>query len=271
MYFYIITIIYNQLIKKCAIATKMDAAFPITSIFVDNSTKEDICNENKAFCQKENFLYVNMQGNQGLPKAYNKAIGEIYKDKDFWVIICDQDTEVTSDFIQFYKKAIELNPDKKIFCPVIRDSVGIMSPSKIKGKKFVHSKIMNFNISIENYSFINSCMCINATVFDSVKYDENLFLDCVDHDFVKSVRRTFSDNLFYVITDMEVFQNFSGVTKNSLESDIVRFKIYIKDARYFYSKWYKNTFSIEVLLFLRALKLSFTHKTFVFLRHLLTF
>ena len=267
MHFYILTVVYNQFISNCAMLKQfvMDN-LSVTLIFVDNSTKTDICNKNKDFCLHSNFLYVNMNGNKGLSKAYNKAIDGILKDKDSWIIICDQDTEITSGFLLYYKNAITENPTKKIFCPIIKDSVGIMSPSKIRGKKFIHSKFVDFNSCIEDYSFINSCMCINSTVFDFEKYDENLFLDCVDHDFVKTIRARGAGNLFYVISGLEIFQNFSGVTKNSLEADVNRFKIYLKDAQYFYKKWYKNAWSANLYMWLRALKLSIYHKNFVFLK-----
>ena len=267
MHFNIITVVYNQLISNCGIVKQFTVEdFSTNIIFVDNSTNEEISNKNKNFCLLSNFSYVNMHGNSGLSKAYNKAISDIIKKKESWVIICDQDTEITKDFLLYYKNSIEGNPDKLVFCPIINDSVGIMSPSELKGKKYKHSKITDFNKSIEKYSFINSCMCINSTVFESVEYDENLFLDCVDHDFVKAVRKTFSGNVFFVMSELEIFQNFSGVTKNSFDSDIIRFKIYLKDARYFYKKWYKSARSANISLFIRALKLSLQHKNFVFLK-----
>lgn len=267
MHFNIITIIYNQLISNCGIVKHLNIDdFSTNLIFADNSTKEEITEKNKNFCLQSNFLYVNMNGNKGLSKAYNKAIDGILKDKDSWIIICDQDTEITSGFLLYYKNAITENPTKKIFCPIIKDSVGIMSPSKISGEKFIHSKFVDFNSCIEDYSFINSCMCINSTIFDFNKYDENLFLDCVDHDFVKTVRGRWAENLFYVISELEIFQNFSGVTKNSLEADVNRFKIYLKDAQYFYKKWYKNAWSANLYMLLRALKLSIHHKNFLFLK-----
>lgn len=267
MHFNIITVVYNQLISNCGIVKQFTREdFSTNLIFADNSTKEEMTEKNKNFCLQSNFSYVNMHGNYGLSKAYNKALSDIIKEKKTWVIICDQDTEITKDFLKYYKNSIESNPDKLIFCPIINDAVGIMSPSEIKGKKYKHSKKTNFNRNIEKYSFINSCMCINSTVFDSIKYDENLFLDCVDHDFVKTVRRTFPDNVFYVIPELEIFQNFSGVTKNSLDSDLNRFRIYLKDSRYFYKKWYKSVRSANIYLLFRALKLSLQHENFVFLK-----
>lgn len=269
MQYYIITVIYNQLISNCTVV-QFEKAFlnkgSNSIIFVDNSTDDKILQENSFFCFQNSFTYIDMQGNQGLPKAYNKAISGIPKDMGTWIIICDQDTELTSDFLKYYEQVIKSNPEKRIFCPIVKDSVGIMSPSRIKGKKYIHSKNTDFNKHIENYSFINSCMCINSTIFDSVFYDENLFLDCVDHDFTKTVRKAFATELFYVMQDLVIYQNFSGVTKNSLKSDFIRFQIYANDLRYFVSKWYGSTIWSNKILFLRAIKLAIQHKKLSFIR-----
>lgn len=266
MFFYIITVIYNQLIKDSPVANNIDKELHTEFIFVDNSTRDEICRLNSDFCNEKRFTYISMHGNSGLPKAYNSAISGIAKNDDNWIIICDQDTELEAEFLQYYKNSILSNPEKKIFCPIINDAQGIMSPAKIKGKKYSHSEKIDFNKHIEGYSFINSCMCINSTVFNAVQYDEKLFLDCVDHDFVKVVRRAFDKNLFYVIPDLMVFQNFSFVSNNSFESDLARFRIYLNDARYFYSKWYKELKTINISLLVRACVLTLRHKNLIFIR-----
>lgn len=265
MIFYVIVVVYNQLISNTLIL-KTNKNQNTHFIFADNSTKEEILQLNKNFCNNNDILYLSMNGNKGLPKAYNEAIKNVPKEMHNWIVICDQDTELEVNFLDTYQKAINNNPQKLIFCPVIKDSKGIMSPSKIKGKKIVHSKLKNYNEQIQNYSFINSCMCINSTVFNSVQYDENLFLDCVDHDFVKMVHEKFNNEIFYVIYDIEIFQNFSGVTKNSFSADFNRFRIYKKDLQYFNTKWYGKKSIANKILFSRAIKLSIQHKKFDFIK-----
>lgn len=236
-------------------------------IICDNSTNIEIKGKNIQFCIKNNINYIDMQENAGITKAYNKAISKIQISSDNWLIILDQDTLLPKDFIQKFEKAIKENPTKKIFIPIIKDNVGIMSPTKIKGMGFTHSNAEDFNSHLKTYSFINSGMCINTTVFSSVIYDEKLFLDMVDHDFVKTVKEKFGSDIFHVIDDISIFQNFSGVTKNSLSSDLTRFKILIKDQTYFYHKHYgkKGLCYSNKKLLLRAVKLCIQHKTFKFL------
>ena len=143
-----------------------------------------------------------------------------------------------------------------------------MSPAKKAGAWYVHSKYRDFNKNINRYSFINSCMCINAALFKEVIYDENLFLDCVDYDFINMIRQVISKDIFYIMKNIEIYQNFSGVTSNTFESDLARFKIYVKDFRYYSKKWNKK--NVSSILFKRALKLVLIHKNFIFFKILNT-
>lgn len=268
----IIIVIYNKLISNSHI-TKISGN-NIKLIIADNSNNEKIRLSNKLECLKLEIAYVDMNGNKGLPKAYNSCIKRVFTEfpakeiNKTWFIMFDQDTELNGSMFSYYINAIKEYPEKHIFCPVILDSKGIMSPSTIRGKKSYHSTSQDFNINSEKFSYINSGMCINAPVFDKYQYDENLFLDMVDHDFVKTIR---NDNelkdSFYVINELRIQQQFSGVTKNSFNSDKTRFEILCKDSNYFFKKWYGK--SDYKMLLLRAVKLTVQHRKIYFLKYFL--
>lgn len=109
-------------------------------------------------------------------------------------------------------------------------------------------------------------MCVQSQVFVQIKYNEDLFLDCVDHDFVAEVKKKYGANSFYVIEELEIQQSFSGSTVNSLKSDLTRFKIYKKDLRVYSKKWFGSSKAVDKILFLRALKLCLCHKNLSFLK-----
>lgn len=261
----IIIVIYNQ---KIMINEKVSNKVKL--IFVDNSTNISIKESNISYAQKNssNFTYIDMQGNKGLPTAYNKAIETIKPENDDYVIILDQDTVFESDIFNEYVTYIEFNPKVDVICPIVRDSVGIMSPNLICGVNNKHllniDDIKNNNIS--NYSFINSGMCIKCSVFSKIKYDETLFLDFVDHDFVKQIK----DNKITIgiCYDIVLNQNFSGVTKNTFEQDFNRFKIFIKDAKHYYNKYFSKQ-NFKLILFRRTLKLTFIHRKLSFFTELI--
>lgn len=230
----------------------------------DNSIDTNCQSFNSSYNFNKNELYLSSGKNEGLSKAYNSVIQNLEKDSNNWIIISDQDTAYPPNYISIVKNIIN-NTNAYILCPVINDNVGIMSPCKCSWRGFSHNTEINMN-KLDKYSFINSGMIINSTVFSNIKYDENLFLDFIDHDFVRMIRSKFNDKMFYVIQNIEIFQNFSGVTKNPFSTDFNRFKIYIKDLRYFYKKWYERQIIANIKLVFRAIKLSIRHKRIDFFK-----
>ena len=115
--------------------------------------------------------------------------------------------------------------------------------------------------------YINSGIAVNRKVFAKAGYDKNLFLDYVDYDFFNSCYALGIGSRIQYIPSMKVSQNFSGAGKNGLEKDLKRFQIYVRDGRYFYSKWHKRTWDMEMVI--RCLHLCFMYHSFRFLGVLL--
>ena len=263
--FFIITVVYNQLIQHTSIL-KTDLQ-NIKLLFADNSTKEEICLKNKNFCNENDFGYLGMNGNKGLSKAYNEAMHVINPSTKDFVVILDQDTEIPIDIIEKYEVFLSKHQTVDIICPIVFDSVGVMSPSISCGLKFKHIKSIEYvnQKNIADYSFINSGICIKGSVFEKLKYDENLFLDLVDHDFILSSKK--EKFKIAICFDVILNQSFSGVTRNSYAQDYSRFLIYLNDAKYFYKKWFDKNY--KFVLFPRAIKLCLIHKKISFLKLLI--
>lgn len=263
--FAFIIVLYNQ-----KISAEKFSMLNGRIVFCDNSTDAEIKSLNVSYAKNlknDRIFYLDMHGNKGLSKAYNSAIATLSLNENDFVVIFDQDTLIPQDMQLRYENFISENKDADIICPIVLDSVGVMSPSIASGTKFSHialiSQINGKNIS--SYSFINSGMCIKRSVFDRIKYEENLFLDFVDHDFILSAKK----NGFKIKICKEVVlnQNFSGVTKNSYNQDFSRFCIYMKDAKVFYKKWFCKNY--KLILLPRAVKLCLIHKNLSFLLTLL--
>lgn len=259
--FTFIIVLYNQ-----KISVEKFSILNGRIVFCDNSTDAEIKNFNVSYAENlknGRFFYLDMHGNKGLSKAYNSAVAKLSLNENAFVVIFDQDTVIPQDMQLQYENFISENKDVDIICPVVLDSVGVMSPSVIKGTKFSHipsiSEINEKNISV--YSFINSGMCIKRSVFDRIKYEENLFLDFVDHDFILSAKK--SRLKIKICKEVVLNQNFSGVTKNTYNQDFSRFCIYMKDAKIFYKKWFGKNY--KLILLPRAVKLCLIHKNLSFL------
>ena len=198
-------------------------------IVFDNSTS-DYCNAQ--FCVEHNFKYLTYHENKGLSFAYNRIIENIQADSDDYVLILDDDTELTEEFL----REIVFCEKKDINLPVVRSIQDghIFSPS-IKKNRIRSIVIQSVNeLEGNQITAINSGMVIKASVFESIRYNESLFLDCVDHDFMDQVNERGYE---IKILQSLIFQNLSRQNIKNNESTKARMIIYGKDfKKYCYAK-----------------------------------
>jgi len=262
---YIIVVIYNQKIEDVDYFNKTKRSYEdIELIICDNSDDFSIKKTNRERKKTEKYIYIDMKGNKGLSLAYNTAIDYLFKiNKFFWIITLDQDTQLPSNYIKKILECIKNNKDSKVLAPIIKDRKGILSPFLVTKFGYKHNKMTKIDDKTNFY--INSGLCINSSVFMKIKYDEKIFLDFVDIDFIKQYKEYF-DYRIVVLKDLVLFQNFSGVEKNTINNDIARFKIFYNDGAYFYKKWHLN---YSFLLFKRVMSLTIRHQSLKFIKILM--
>lgn len=249
---YAVIVVYNIAVEK-SLTYKCICDSGVNIIVCDNSTRD--C-KNGDFCKgKPNIEYINMGGNVGLPKAYNAAIEKI-SGKDAIVCIFDDDTEIPADYFAKVLKA-QKNREYNIFVPMVYDEVGLLSPSIMK-KNFMH-RADNLQQIGENIAAINSAMAVRTSIYDSFRYDENMFLDFVDFAFIREMRSR-GEKLF-VMEDVIIHQTFSA-NVDSRESAQIRFKILKKDLKYYYKDAKLYYFYVITK---RKLRLCLKFKTLYFL------
>ncbi len=74
-------------------------------------------------------------------------------------------------------------------------------------------------------------MIIKSEIFENYKYDENLFLDFIDHDFIRTMK--LKEKKIAIMNDNVITQNFS-IINDSVKKAKIRYKIKKKDLKYFY-------------------------------------
>jgi Predicted glycosyltransferases len=250
--------------KTCkALANLNESDYNIKITVVDNST---IITENNDFCTLHGWNYIKMNGNEGISKAYNRALDSI-DNLNCWIVIFDQDTEISEDYFNKAIKSIKENSKSLIHVPIVKDDVGILSPCYMKRYAVKRFKSVKEILIFPNYiSTINTGMIINGKIFDDkLRYNEGLFLDYVDHDFIKNFRET-SGNI--KIFDCILFQNFSDNDHKNINSDIKRFKIYFRDFKVFCSDSFIGRTYYLLKIIYRAVKLSYLYKNIIFIRML---
>lgn len=199
----------------------------IDIIAVDNSTTDY---QNNVIDNMENINYISMNGNVGLSKAYNQALNHITDKEGNLIVLLDDDTHITNQYFQEIEKAyIQQNAD--IYLPIIYDQLGcLLSPSIIRNYRCIRAKTLD-EINDRNICGINTGMAIKGEIFTSYRYNENLFLDYVDHNFIRDMKEQ-KRKIVYVNTTLE--QNFS-LLADDYTSSLRRFKIAKKDICEYYN------------------------------------
>lgn len=191
----------------------------------DNSTSDF---GNEQFCADHDYRYLTYHENKGLSFAYNRIIERLDADPDDYLIILDDDTELTEAYL---KEIVECEKSE-INLPVVRSTADghIFSPSVIKNQ--VRSVTVESIEEIEgkHITAINSGMVIKLSVFEKVRYNESLFLDYVDHDFMEQVNDCKYD---IKLLQSPILQNVARQNIKNSESSKVRLEIYGKDYKIF--------------------------------------
>ena len=109
---YIITVIYNRQIDEIRSLPEfmilMDRHPGVGLIVADNSTDIDVLDQNRKTAAESGRLhYLECGGNVGLSRAYNKALAAIPKDEAYWVMLSDDDTEFSLEYLENGCRQIE--------------------------------------------------------------------------------------------------------------------------------------------------------------------
>lgn len=222
---YALVVIYN---KDCADSVTCQCLKRFDNVKVmiaDNSTAVNL---NGEYAKKHGWQYVSMTGNKGLSKAYNCGI-DLINIKNSVVCLFDDDTEIGGDYFDLLLDKILKEPEAEIFLPHVYDEVGLLSPSIADGLVFKRVKSVD-EISSERINGINSGMAIKTRVFESYRFDEQYFLDYIDHAFLRDMRK---QGTRITIFKAQLRQNFFGNSNASLEAAIKRFRIFKKDFKRF--------------------------------------
>lgn len=264
--FKVIIVIYNN---KCEISNSISSILGLNKrcveiVVCDNSTKKEISKNNEQFCKLQKVQYINMQGNAGLSRAYNRALMQTSSNQ--WVVLFDQDTIVDSTYFDELEKSILIYPNTTIHVPVVKSKGVQISPCVMKGHVVKKMTVTRYGL-YNNITAINTGMAIRASVFEKTgNYNEMIFLDYVDHYFIRNFSKYYHNiAVFKCILEQE----FSDHDHSDLKSDVARFKIYKKDFYLFCKDSISGQIYYLFKIIYRTLKLTLYHKSLVFIKKLL--
>lgn len=131
----------------------------------------------------ENFKYVRGDNRNGLAGAYNTALNLARKKNGKWLLLLDQDTTITSDFIfNLVSESCVASGDVAAIIPTIYSNGIIVSPAKeyiggvLRGQKPVHAPV-----TVDNIFAIGSCSLVRVSFFEDTNgFTSKFKIDSLD-------------------------------------------------------------------------------------------
>lgn len=251
-----IIVIYNKNAKDSVTYQCLKRQEKLQIIVCDNSTSD--CG-NKKRVEEDGNYYIDMDGNEGLSKAYNKALDYIersHPDMQGFAMLFDDDTFIPDDYFQKMSRAIKTGR-ADIYLPIVQDEIGILSPSIMK-KYYCHRAWGGdvWKIKKSEICGINSGMAISLDIFKQYRYNEEIFLDYVDHNFLRDMRK-YHRKIAIVKTYIQ--QTFSSNVYDK-EKELARLDVFKKDINVFYKEGFVNRMFFHYTMLRRKMKLAVKYK-----------
>ena len=229
---------------------------PARSIFIYDNSKEP------AAGLDGKIVYRHDPGNPGVSRAYNQALTVAIEQKKKWMLLFDQDTAFTDNFLRKLYASTRSNPESIAFVPVLKDSKGIVSPFRWamgRGWRISHRlEILN----LKKFRFANSGLLVQCDAFSTVGgYEEAIPLDFSDVVFGEKLRQVTTS---FTVVDAVLNHDFFGASINSTEETLKRFRLFCTGG-FEYARSIGVWISYVSILW-RAIHLSLSLKSLAFIR-----
>lgn len=260
MKFGAIIVNYNLNIDESKTYNCLKNNFSGEIIVIDNSTTNNFTTYNQKICSNDGIYYKSFGENIGLSKAYNYGVNYL-KDKNVdFIITLDNDTQILQDYIDLlntfnFKKQtvyapLVYNQNKQLTSPSYHHDNYVLD--FIKQRKYSNESSIKNIIPNHNIFAINSGLIIPTDLFDVFSYDENLFIDCVDHNICKEL---YKHNYVIDIFPVNIYQNYSTgeIGSTTFDDNKHRLLLRLKDVKeYNRSNYFINKSVILTMYFLRS-------------------
>lgn len=259
-----IIVVYNQSCTQSLTCQRLSALADkaLQVIVFDNSTRDF---GNAEYCQNAGWVYLGGNGNLGLSKAYNACIDHLKKEQ-FAGFFClfDDDTDVTADYFSALRSAIAAGG--QLFAPLIFAGGRLLSPCRITPGHVATafgSEEAALAYTGQDLTAINSAMAMDIALFRDYRYDENIFLDGIDHTHI---RKMAEKGIALSLLDTRLQHQFSGDETPAKQAAVTRFRLFTRDYAYIFRACKRRYL---LLVGKRALRLTLQYKSLVFLKILL--
>lgn len=233
--FFVVVVLYKCTLEDSetikSIQKNFDQKVPL--FVYDNSPVEQYENTHFVFNQFE-VEYLHDEKNSGLNAAYNHALKKALKEEKKWLLLMDQDTFFTNEYIQEIG-SIDLSKIPENVVAIIPKVLSIeknnISPAKMmKGGLCKPIKIKP-GISEEPITGINSGTLIRTDFIQSIGgFNSSLPLDMLDHWYFREIYKL---NKAVLVLESSIFQDLSVAGNFEETVSINRYKSILRAEKIF--------------------------------------
>ena len=228
---------------------QQDAGF----LLFDNT---DCPESNAAWCRENGFTYLGGEGNLGLSVAYNRCLSYLDGLKAQGRILWLDDDSLPEDGL------IDrlLREDAPILAPIVLSGRRILSPSRAFGTRMLRfrSERAALTSRSERLTAINAGLCVRLALYRDYRYDERVFLDGLDHRFLRDMR---AKGFHPKVIDARLAQRFSGDETPPQTQALRRYRIFLRDYHILYRE---RPLFWRRLALRRALRLTLSYRSLAF-------
>lgn len=169
-----VTVLYNMAIAESETIQSLlrqDSLADCHVIIYDNGTIDQHADV------PANMSYHYDGKNKGLAAVYNQVLATLQPDD--WIVLLDQDTHVTRDYVDTLKETIQQD-FADVIVPIIKDNGVQISPVYMKHNRVTH--VVESGLYQHGVMAINSASAYRVKTLRQIgKFDERFPVDYLDH------------------------------------------------------------------------------------------
>lgn len=237
----IVLVVYEKKLSQISLINELNKKGINSSFFIYDNSK--ISQHELAL--EYRILYKHDETNPGVSVAYNHVFKYANENDKLALLMLDQDTNFSLDYIENYIEKYNEHGDMFVYSPIITDAImsKIYSPSSMSSFVGKALSVNDFKYdevySLSGKSVINSGLLIPLKIFNQLGgYNPEIKLDFSDVYFIEKYKEI---NNKIILIDCKIKHSLSGDEGANYNTEIKRFPYYCNGAVEFTKSLKKST------------------------------
>jgi GT2 family glycosyltransferase len=255
---YIVIVLYRTKLHEAATINSLLSFSSIElNILVYDNSPEGQCDGTNFKLGNLNITYVHDKSNPGISHAYNYALRNAYAEGFNWLLLLDQDTNLTRSYMEEVStlNLSLLSNDVVCVIPYVKSikSNAIICPSEFSFGGFCHPVNLSPGIINKSITGINSGTILNVGFMLSIDgFSLDFKLDMLDHWYFREIFRRKKSVL---LLESTIYQNFSFSSDFERNFQISRYQTLLySEAKYLEDEGFYSLVIYKIRLLIRAIR-----------------